>query len=99
MHAVIRTYVNAGSKKLFDVLEERKADVETALRAVPGLASYTLLRTDKGGISITVCQDKAGADESVRIARDWVQKNASDTGAKPPTVTEGSVILHLLAAK
>ena len=95
MHAVIRTYMNAGSKKLFDVLEERKADVETAIRQVPGLVSYTLLRTGDGGISVTVCQDKAGADESVRIARDWVQKNAADAGAKPPTVTEGSVILQI----
>ena len=95
MHAVIRTYMNAGSKKLFDVLEERKADVETAIRQVPGLVSYTLLRTGDGGISVTVCQDKAGADESVRIARDWVQKNAADAGAKPPAVTEGSVILQI----
>jgi hypothetical protein len=95
MHAVIRTYQNAGSKKLFDVLEERKADVEATLRAVPGLVSYTLLRTSDGGMSITVCQDKAGADESVKVARDWVQKNAANAGAHPPKVTEGSVILQI----
>jgi len=95
MHAVIRTYINAGSKKLFDVLEERKADVEAAIRTVPGLVSYTLLRTGDGGISVTVCQDKTGADESVRIARDWVQKNASNAGASPPAVAEGSVILQI----
>jgi hypothetical protein len=95
MHAVIRTYANLNSKKLFDVLEERKADIETTLRAVRGLVSYTLLRTGDGGISITVCQDKAGADESVSVARDWIQKNASNVGSHPPEVTEGSVILHL----
>lgn len=95
MHAVIRTYVNAGSKKLFDVLEERKADVEAAIRKVPGLVSFTLLRTGDGGVSVTVCQDKTGADESAKIARDWVQKNASNAGASPPAVTEGSVILQI----
>lgn len=95
MHAVIRTYVNAASKKLFDVLEERKGDVEAAIRKVPGLVSYTLLRSSDGGVSITVCQDKAGADESVRIAREWVRTNASDVGAHPPEVTEGSVILQI----
>jgi hypothetical protein len=95
MHAVVRTYANAGSIKLFDLLEERKADVEAAIRNVPGLVSYTLLRTGDGGMSITVCQDKTGADESVKIARDWIQKNAPNVGAHPPAVTEGSVILQI----
>ncbi len=95
MHAVIRSYANAGSKKLFDLLEQRKADVEAEIRKVPGLVSYTLLRTGDGGVSVTVCQDKAGADESVKIARDWVQKNASNVGAHPPAVAEGSVILQI----
>lgn len=95
MHAVIRTYANLKSRNLFDLLEERKSDVEAAIRTVPGLVSYTLLRTADGGISVTVCQDKKGADESVRIARDWIQKNASNVGTHPPAVTEGSVILQI----
>jgi hypothetical protein len=28
-------------------------------------------------------------------ARDWIAKNAAETGASAPTVTEGAVILHL----
>ena len=28
MHAVVRTYSGAGAKQLFDLLEQRKADVE-----------------------------------------------------------------------
>lgn len=95
MHAVVRTYSGAGAKQLFDVLEERKADVEALLREVSGLLSYTLLRSGDGGMSVTVCTDKAGADESVKVARDWIQKNASTTEAKPPTVTEGSVIVQI----
>jgi hypothetical protein len=62
---------------------------------VKGFVGYLLMRTSEGGISITVCQDKAGTDESVNIARDWVQKNASQAHAAPPTVSEGSVILLL----
>lgn len=95
MHAVVRTYSGAGAKELFDVLEERKADVEALLREVSGLQSYTLLRSSDGGISVTVCTDKAGADESVKVARDWIQKNVSNTDAKPPVVTEGSVIVQI----
>jgi hypothetical protein len=95
MHAVVRTYTGDGGKQLFDVLEQRKSDVEAVIRKVPGLISYTLLRSGDGGISVTVCKDKAGADESVKVARDWIRENASNTTARPPDVTEGSVILQI----
>lgn len=95
MYAVIRTYLGTGAKQLFDVLEQRNADVEAALRNVPGLVSYTLLNTGDGGISVTVCTDKAGTDESSKVARDWIQKNASNIQAKPPVITEGPVIVQI----
>lgn len=60
MYAVIRTYLGTGAKQLFKLLEERKADVEAALRKVPGLVSYTLLNTGDGVTAVTVCTDKAG---------------------------------------
>jgi hypothetical protein len=41
---------------------------------VKGFVGYLLMRTSEGGISITVCQDKAGTDESVNIARDWASQ-------------------------
>jgi hypothetical protein len=95
MHAVIRTYSGPAAKKLFDVLEERKRELETIIRPIKGFVSYSLLRTADGGASVTVCQDKAGTDESLRVAREWIQKNASSVSANPPAVSEGSVILHL----
>ena len=95
MHAVVRTYSGAGSKQLLDLLTERKAEVEGLLRAVPGLVSYTMVRTGDGGVTVTVCQDKAGTDESVKIAREWVQKNAAGTAASPPAVLEGPVVLQI----
>ena len=95
MHAVVRNYSGAGAKQLFDVLEQHKADVEATLRKVHGLLSYTLLRSGDGGMSVTVCKDKAGADESLKVAREWIQKNASHVHANPPTVTEGSVIAQI----
>jgi hypothetical protein len=95
MHAVIRTYSGQGAKELFDLLEKRTSDVEGLLRTVSGFVSYSLIRTGDGGISITVCQDKAGTDDSVKKAKDWIGQNASDIGVSAPKVTDGSVILHL----
>ena len=95
MHAVVRTYSGKGAKELFDVLEKRKSDVEKLMRSVKGFVSYSLVRTADGGFSVSIAQDKAGADESVKKARDWVKENASSAGANPPAVSEGSVILSL----
>ena len=95
MHAMIRSYSGAGASALFDLLEQRKDEVESIIRGITGFVSYTLIRTDDGGTTVTVCQDKAGVDESMRVAREWIQENAADIGAGAPAVTEGSVVLHL----
>jgi len=95
MHAVIRTYSGAGAKKLVGEFEKHKKDIEQALGAVKGLVSYSLINTGSGGVSVTVCRDKAGADESVRIAGDWIKKNVPSASSTPPTVTEGTVVVHL----
>lgn len=95
MYAVVRNYSGQGAKELIDLLEQRKEEVEGIMRTVTGLQSYTLVSTDVGGATVTVCQDKAGADESLRVARDWIQENAADLGTSPPAVTEGSVVLHI----
>ena len=95
MYAVIRTYLGTGAKELFQRLEERHVDVEATLRTVPGLVSYTLLNTGDGGTAVTVCTDKAGSDASLKVAREWIQKNASNIHAKPPIVMEGRVIVQI----
>ena len=95
MHAVIRGYSGAGASELFDLLDERQADVRKRMQEVKGFVSYALVRTDDGGVSVTVCQDKEGTDQSVQLARDWIQANASGLTTSPPTVAEGPVILHL----
>lgn len=95
MHAVVRMYSGAGAKKLADLLEGRKNELEGLIRGVKGFTSYTMIRTGDGATTVTVCQDKAGTDESLRIAREWIAKNAGDIGASAPTVVEGAVVLHL----
>jgi hypothetical protein len=95
MHAVIRTYSGKGAKELIDVIESNKEEVERLIRAVKGFVSYSLVRTTGGGFTVSIYQDKAGTDESSRMARDWIANNTSNTGAAAPTISEGEVILHL----
>lgn len=95
MHAVVRTFAGPSAKQLFDMLEARKQEVEALIRPVQGFVCYSLIRTAEGGVSVTVCEDKSGTDQSSQIARDWIGKHAADLGIGAPTVVEGSVILQL----
>ena len=93
MHAVIRHY--RGNTQFFDELERRTDEVEQVIRGVPGFVNYVLVRTADGGFSVGVYQDKAGTDESTRVAADWVRQNLPQLTVSPPEVIEGGVILHL----
>ncbi len=95
MQTVVRSYTGSGAAALFDLLEENKEDVESLIRGVTGFVSYSLVRTTDGGVSVTVCQDKAGTDESLQLAREWIQEHGSHLDVSPPTVAEGSNILQL----
>jgi hypothetical protein len=93
MHLVIRSYSGQGASDLFDALAEREDDVKSVISTVPGFISYSASRNDGGGQTVTACQDKAGTDESSRRAAEWVKENVRVT-VDPPTVTEGSTVVH-----
>ncbi len=95
MHAVVRSYLGAGAKELFDLLEEERPEVEKLIRSVKGFNNYLLMRTAEASVTVAVCQDKSGTDESVKIAREWIQKNAANLKTSPPTVSEGKVAFQL----
>ena len=95
MHTIVRAYSGKGAKELFDLLEKSKADVEKTMRSVKGLVSFTLVDSGDGGFSVTVCNDKAGTDESLEKARDWIAKNAAGIDVAAPKVSEGSIVVDL----
>jgi ABC-type Fe3+-hydroxamate transport system substrate-binding protein len=92
---VTRTYSGPGAKELFDLLEKRKADVKEVMGDVPGIKSYAVVRTPEGGYTVTLCNGKAGTDDSVKVAAAWIRKNAPDLEVQPPVVAEGEVIQTL----
>ena len=92
MYVVIRSYSGQGSSELFDALAEMEEDVKAIISTVPGFAHYAAFRNEGGGQTVTVCEDKAGTDESSRRAAEWVKENI-DVTVDPPTITEGSTVL------
>jgi hypothetical protein len=93
MYAVVRTWSGDGVSELFDQLEQRTDEIKELIGGVPGFVSYTAFRTEEGGSTVTVCQDKAGTDESSRRAAEWVKENIS-AAANPPVITEGGAVAH-----
>ena len=63
------------------------------LEHVSGFIAYYWIDAGDGVMaSLSVFEDQAGADESVRLAHDWVRDNAAALMPNPPQVTEGHVV-------
>lgn len=93
MYVVVRSYSGQGASELFDLLAQREEDVKALISGVPGFSSYAAVRSADGGVTVTICEDKAGTDESSRRAAEWVKENVSTT-VDPPAITEGSTVLQ-----
>jgi hypothetical protein len=91
MHATMRHY---SSREMADLLASRRGEVESLMAGVSGLHGFFLMRTEEGCASMTVCDDKAGTDESARMAADWLRDNAADISGTSPNVLSGEVIAH-----
>lgn len=88
MHAVVRRY---NDTKLMETLLQRRDDVESVIKNVPGFVAYYLIKSADGGATITVCEDKAGTSASSQRAREWILQNAPEAAGNPPELTEGEV--------
>ena len=93
MHTVIRQYSGEGASELTDQIFSQAKGVEAAIRSVPGVISYALVRTSGGCISITICEDEVGSNKSVKVAAEFISKNCTVT-ANPPVVSEGETIIY-----
>lgn len=66
---------------------------------IPGFIAYYWIDAGAGTMaSLSVFEDKDGADRSVDLARDWIVENAPNLFPNPPQVTEGRVVAHELAS-
>ena len=93
MHAVVRSYSGQGASELFDLLGQREEEVKELISGVPGFVSYAAVRSGDGGMTVTVCEDKAGTDESTRRAAGFVEENLG-ASVSAPAITEGDTVLQ-----
>jgi len=91
MHAAVRIYqVDPGS-----VAEFKRLVNETFLPTIkeaPGFQAYYSLDTGDGRIaSVSVFDDRAGAEASTKMAADNIRQNMASVAPIPPEVLEGEV--------
>ena len=92
MYTVVRRYVRAS--EFADALLQRPQEVRDLISSIEGFRAYYVLQTEWGDIAtITICDDQAGADESIRRAAAWVRSHLTGGATRPPEIIEGDVIL------
>ena len=94
MYAVVRHYhfKKEDSEKIDKIIQEGFVPL---LKESQGFVRYYWLDTGEGeGASLSVYNDKAGADESIRLAANFVKEKMSTLLTQTPEVIEGPVKAH-----
>ena len=92
--AVIRHY-HFDPKNGAEIDKQVREGFVPLIRKAKGFIRYYWLDTGTGeGASFGLFKDKAGADESVRLAADFVQQHLSKLVTSKPEVIEGPVVAH-----
>jgi quinol monooxygenase YgiN len=94
MFAVIRHY-HFNPKDGAEIDRLILVEIVPIVKSAKGCVSYYWLDTGNGeGASLGVFKDKAGADESVRLAADYVRDHLSKLLTQKPEIIEGPINAH-----
>jgi len=94
MYAAVRHYhfKTEDGKEIDKVIREGFVPL---LKKAKGFVRYYWVDTGNGeGASMSVFKDKAGADESIRIAADFVKAKMAHLFHEKPEIIEGPVTAH-----
>jgi len=93
MFASIRKY--SGAPLLSDELVKHQDEIKTALQPIGGLHAYYLVKTTDGAVSLTLCEDKSGAEESNRLEATWLKAKLPMFANRAPEIVTGEVRFQL----
>lgn len=94
MFAVVRHY-HFDAKNSATIDKAIREDFVPLIKKGKGFVRYYWLDTGKGeGASVSVFKDKAGADESIALAADYVKNHLSKLITQKPEIVEGPVKAH-----
>ncbi|HET9392478.1 MAG TPA: hypothetical protein VFO29_02975 [Candidatus Rubrimentiphilum sp.] len=95
MFCVVRQYKMKPVEDFTKLIDQVRDGFLPIVSKAPGYVGYSVARTTDGDLVTTgFFQDRAGADESVRLAADWVKENLASAVDGPPRIMEGEVQFH-----
>src|SRR4028118_2064594 len=98
MHVAMRQYqVDPGS--VDEITRGVNEGLLPKIKEVYGFQAYYAIDAGGGRIaSISVFEDRAGAEESTRMAADWIRQNMASLFPNPPEVLERGVFAQEAAS-
>ena len=94
MHVAIRQY-HVNPRSVLEITEQVEEGFIPLLRQTPGFIEYYWLNAGNGRVvSVGIFEDQASAEESTRLAADYVRQHLYELVRNPPEVIEGGVLLH-----
>ena len=91
MYTVIRRYEGIDSSRVDELVRRAEEDFVPIVSEVSGFVGFYAIDGGDGVIAtVSVFEDQAGADESVKRAANFV-KGVSDLLPNPPQITAGPV--------
>jgi hypothetical protein len=91
MHAAIRIY-QVEPASIDEVMQGVNEGFLPIIKDASGFQAYYALDAGLGRMAtVSVFEDQAGAEESVRLASDWVRQNMAELLPDPPEVMAGEV--------
>jgi hypothetical protein len=96
MHATVRRYEGVDQARTDELTKKIGETLLPSLSKLPGFEGYYLIEAGNGVMSsIGLFDTSAQADESTRVAANWVREEKLETALpNPPKITGGEVIAH-----
>ena len=96
MFATIRRYEAIDQSRTSELVKKADETLVPSLSELPGFSGYYLIEAGNGVMSsIGLFDTKAHADESTRLASEWVREQKLETALpNPPKITNGEVVVH-----
>jgi hypothetical protein len=96
MYATIRRYESIDQSRTSELVKKADDSLLPSLSQLPGFNGYFLIEAGDGVMSSIGFFDTADhADESTRVASNWVREQKLETALpNPPKITSGEVVVR-----
>jgi hypothetical protein len=96
MFATIRRYESVDQARTSELVKKTDETLVPSLTELPGFSGYSLIEAGNGVLSsISYFDTAAHADESTRLASNWVREQKLETVLpNAPKITSGEVVVH-----